>query len=184
MLTKKERAEIATRFISYDGGTLYFTELFECLFNREIPGSTTNKEDTEAVIDRLIDLCDTSNMIELPLDKDGEVIHAGDVVYTSDGEEHKMAGYIMRKNTTEIILSVNSEGTYITTSANKLTHKKPVTIASLVGEIKRVANQEQVERKVYEELFRIAWELERLGDSDDNRIYPSVRPRLATSANG
>ena len=81
MLTKQERAEIATRFITYDGGTLYFAEIFECLFNREIPGSTTTKEDTEAVIDRLIELCDTSNMVELPVDKDGEVIRIGDTVY-------------------------------------------------------------------------------------------------------
>lgn len=167
MLTKEERAKIATRFISYDGGTLYFAELFECLFNREIPGSTTTKEDTEAVIDRLIDLCDTSNMVELPLDKDGEVIHIGDVVYTSDGEEHKMAGYIMRKNTTEIILSVNSEGTYITTSANKLTHKKPVTIASLVGEIRHLLTTEDISDELSDKIWELTNLVEMSGDNND-----------------
>lgn len=109
ILTKEERAAIAERVISYDGGVLTWTSLYECLLDAPITGDVSLEEDSKYVIDCLVDLCDTSNMIELPLDKDGEVIHIGDVVYTSDGEEHKMAGYIMRKNTTEIILSVNSE---------------------------------------------------------------------------
>lgn len=67
MLSKEERNAIAERFISYDGNKLYFAELFKCLFGREV------------------DLCDTSNMLELPLDKDGEVIHIGDTLFDNDG---------------------------------------------------------------------------------------------------
>lgn len=104
MLTKQERAEIATRFISYSGGPLYFAELFECLFNREIPGSTTTKEDTEAVIDRLIDLCDTSNMMELPVDRDGEYIRIGDTVYDEEATEYKAVGYSTHSAGTNIIV--------------------------------------------------------------------------------
>ena len=168
MLTKKERAAIAARVASYDGGILTWNRLYECLLDAPITGDVSVEEDSKYVIDCIIDLCDTSNMIELPLDKDGEVIHAGDVVYTSDGEEHKMAGYIMRKNTTEIILSVNSEGTYITTSANKLTHKKPVTIASLVGEIRRILSQNTIMNKeATSKLWEIVDQIEMLGDSDD-----------------
>lgn len=168
MLTKEERAKIATRFISYDGGTLYFAELFECLFNREIPVSTTNKEDTEAVIDRLVDLCDTSNMLELPVDKDGEVIRAGDTVYDKDGDVAEVGGYYYNNDTCKIIIPYGQNGCYINVLPNELTHKKPVTIASLASDIKCVANQGQVDRKVYEELFRIAWALEKLGGSDDD----------------
>ena len=168
MLTKQERAEIATRFISYDGGTLYFAELFECLFNREIPGSTTTKEDTEAVIDRLIDLCDTSNMVELPRDKDGEVIRVGDVVYDEDNNKHRVKGYSYGKGNWKIIISLGSNGYLTNALPNKLTHKNPVTIASLVEQIRYVINSEEyVYPKSYIKLLNIANQLERLGDSDD-----------------
>lgn len=168
MLTKEERAAIAERTRPFNGNSLCYSDIYRCLFGVEVPGDTSFEEDSKAMVTRIIDLCDTSNMIELPVDKDGKVIHIGDVVYTSDGEEHKMAGYIMRKNTTEIILSVNSEGAYITTSTNNLTHKKPVTIASLVKELKDViGNEDDMSLFAVKKLSRIADQLERLGDSDD-----------------
>ena len=37
-------------------------------------------EDADKIADVILDLCDTSNMIELPLDKDGKVINIGDKV--------------------------------------------------------------------------------------------------------
>ena len=169
MLTKQERAEIATRFITCDGGTLYFAELFECLFNREIPSSTTTKEDTEAVIDRLIDLCDTSNMIELPVDKDGEVIRIGDVVYDNNGEEYKVTGYKTLFEDTNITLSNGSEVAYTEKYPHNLTHKEPVTVKLLAQRIKRVLGDEASSIGVvpHIELRRIAKQLESLGDSDD-----------------
>lgn len=170
MLTKQEREEIAERFRNYDKAeyvTLY-SGMYDGLLGEHVPKETTVKKDRMELARRILELCDTSNMLELPVDKDGEVIHIGDVVYTSDGEEHKMAGYIMRKDTTEIILSVNSEGTYITTSANKLTHKKPVTIASLVKELTDiVAADYGTPMVVKRKLSDIADQLKRLGDSDD-----------------
>ena len=166
MLTKEEREATIERIKSYGDSDLSFYKL---LFGSRAPYAMQYTEYLKALKDRVFDLCDTSNMIELPLDKDGEVIHIGDVVYTSDGEEHKMAGYIMRKNTTEIILSVNSEGTYITTSANKLTHKKPITIASLVSEIRRTLSQNTImDKEATSKLLEITDQLEKLGDSDDD----------------
>lgn len=168
MLTKEERAAIAERARPFNGNSLCYSDIYRCLFGVEVPGDTSFEEDSKAMVTRIIDLCDTSNMIELPVDKDGKVIHIGDVVYTSDGEEHKMAGYIMRKNTTEIILSVNSEGAYITTSTNNLTHKKPVTIASLAKELTDiVAADYGTPMVVKRKLSDIAEQLESLGDSDD-----------------
>lgn len=170
MLTKQEREEIAERFRNYDKAeyvTLY-SGMYDGLLGEHVPKETTVKKDRMELASRILDLCDTSNMVELPLDKDGKVIHIGDVVYTSDGEEHKMAGYIMRKNTTEIILSVNSEGTYITTSANNITHKKPVTIASLIKELTDiVAADYGTPMVVKRKLSDIADQLKKLGDSDD-----------------
>ena len=167
MLTKEERDKIAERVLSFNEDYLCYADIYECLFGERPRYSALSEEYDKAITSRLIDLCDTSNMIELPVDKDGEVIHAGDVVYTSDGEEHKMAGYIMRKNTTEIILSVNSEGTYITTSANKLTHKRPVTIASVRKQLKHVLDKGEMTSWSMAKLFDIAEQLEMLSDSDD-----------------
>lgn len=169
MLTKEERAEIAARFVSYDGGTLYFAELFECLFNREIPSSTTTKEDTKAVIDRLIDLCDTSNMIELPRDKDGIPFKKGDTVYESDGTEHKVDGYMFTRCDTKILSVADSIGSsYVAFQADELTHKKPVTIASITERIREIAsNDDDISYCTSSELVRIADQLEKLGDSDD-----------------
>lgn len=106
-------------------------------------------------------------MIELPLDKDGQVIQVGDTVYIGDGIKYEVAGYMMRGNGTEVILAAGAEPVYTKEPANDITHKKPATNKSLASDIKRIANQGQVDRNVYEELFRIAWALESLGDSDD-----------------
>ena len=168
MLTKQERAEIATRFISYDGGTLYFAELFECLFNREIPGSTTNKEDTEAVIDRLSDLCDTSNMLELPVDKDGEVIRIGDTVYDED-TKYSVIGYDISEGEFNIVLEISKNGIQLSEAADNLTHKQPVTIKSLAARIRDVLKNDYSEMSPYtsRELVHIANDLERLGDNNE-----------------
>ena len=167
MLTKQERAAIAARFVSYDDGTLYFAELFECLFNREIPGNTTTKEDTEAVIDRLIDLCDTSNMVELPRDKDGEVIRVGDTVYDEDGEEGKVGGYYCNNGNWKIIIPYGENGCFINVRPNEISHKKSVTIVSLNERLRHVLDKGQMSAWSMAELCDIADDLEMLGDSDD-----------------
>ena len=165
MLTKQERAAIAERIKSI--GYVDEKTFYESIVGKCIPSTTSYSEDLKTIFRVVLDLCDTSNMIELPVDKDGEVIHTGDVVYTSDGEEHKMAGYIMRKNTTEIILSVNSEGTYITTSANKLTHKKPETIASLVSKIRHLLTTEDISDELSDKIWELTDLVEISGDNND-----------------
>lgn len=168
MLTKEERAAIAERFISYDGNKLYFAELFKCLFGREIPRDATTKGSAKTVIDRLIDLCDTSNMIELPVDKDGEVIRVGDTVYIGDGIKYEVAGYMMRGNSTEVILAAGAEPVYTKESANDITHKRPVTIASVRKQLKHVLDKGEMTSWSMAKLFDIVDQLESLGDSDAN----------------
>lgn len=165
MLTKEERAEITERLKNFDCKSLW--GLYKEIIGEEEPGDTSYREDVETFCKSLIDLCDTSNMLELPLDKDGEVIRVGDTVYVDDDVKYEVAGYMMRGNSKDVILAVGAEPVYTKEPANKLTHKKPATNKSLASDIKRIANQGQVERKVYEELFRIAKALEKLGDSDD-----------------
>mgnify|MGYP000437806612 CR=1 FL=1 len=167
MLTKEERAEIAERFISYDGNKLYFAELFKCLFGREIPRDATTKGSAKTVIDRLIDLCDTSNMVELPLDKDGEVIHINDVIYDNSGEEYQVE--CIKFFDIGAGVAIRNDDDYTITQPGRITHKNPVTAKSLAQRIKHVLEDEATSIGVnpYVELGRIAEQLESLGDSND-----------------
>ena len=166
MLTKEERAAIAERLRS----TYYITNstLFKALTGEEELIDTDQVKEL-CVIGRVIfDLCDTSNMIELPIDKDGEVIKVGDTVYVDDDVKYKVVGYMMRGNGTEVILAAGAEPVYTKEPASKLTHKKPVTIASLVKELTDIVAADYgtpmvVKRKISE----IADQLESLGDSND-----------------
>lgn len=166
MLTKEERAAIAERAnecIEVCGS------LYEVLFGCPSACNTTYEEDMKKLLARIVDLCDTSNMIELPLDKDGEVIRIGDTVYGSDGEEYKVTGYKTLFEDTNITLSNGSEVAYREMYPHKLTHKNPVTVKLLAQRIKRVLGDEASSIGVvpHIELRRIAKQLESLGDSDD-----------------
>lgn len=167
MLTKEERTAIAERFISYDGNKLYFADLFKCLFGREIPRDATTKGSAKTVIGCLIDLCDTSNMLELPVDKDGEVIRIGDTVYDCECTKYEVVGHSSSSN---VLLSAGRELICFKKPANELTHKEPVTVKLLAQRIKRVLGDEATSIGVvpHIELRRIAKQLESLGDSDDD----------------
>ena len=170
MLTKQEREEIAERFRNYDKAeyvTLY-SGMYDGLLGEHVPKETTVKKDRMELASRILELCDTSNMIGLPLDKDGEVIKVGDTVYVDDDVKYKVAGYMMRGNGTEVILAAGAEPVYTKEPANNITHKKPVTIASLVGEIRRTLSQNTIMNKeTTAKLWEITDQIEMLGDSDD-----------------
>lgn len=170
MLTKEERTAIAERLISYDGGVLTWTSLYECLLDAPITGDVSLEEDSKYVIDCLVDLCDTSNMVELPVDKDGIPFKKGDTVYESDGTEHKVDGYAFTRCDTKILFVVDPiKNSYVVLEADELTHKKPITIASLVGEIRRTLSQNTIMNKeATSKLLEITDQLEKLGDSDDD----------------
>lgn len=167
MLTKEERAAIAERAnecVEVCGS------LYEVLLGHRSPWNTTYEKDMEKLLARIIDLCDTSNMLELPLDKDGEVIRVGDTVYIGDGIKYEVAGYMMRGNGTEVILAACAESVYTKEPANNITHKQPVTIKSLAARIRNVLKNDYSEMSSYtsHELVHIANDLESLGDSDDD----------------
>lgn len=167
MLTKENRAVIAERLNNYDYESLW--GLYRELIGVEEPEDTTYKEDVEAFCKSLIDLCDTSNMIELPLDKNGEVIRIGDTVYDSVGDEYKVTGYKTLFEDTNITLSNGSEVAYTEMYPHKLTHKQPVTIKSLAQRIRDVLRNDHSEMSPYtsRELVHIANDLERLGDNNE-----------------
>ena len=169
MITKEEREEIAERFRNYDKAeyiTLY-SGMYDGLLGEHVPKKTTVKKDRMELASRILELCDTSNMLDLPLDKDGEVICPGDTVYVDDDVKYEVAGYMMRGNSTKVILAAGAEPVYTKESANNITHKKPVTTAALSEQIRNVIDKGQMTAWSMAKLFDIAEQLESLCDSDD-----------------
>lgn len=164
MLTKEERAAIAERA---NRAKYSMDSIFEILHGYSSPEYMSLKDDFIAMVIRVLDLCDTSNMVELPVDKDGEVIHIGDTVYDSDGDEYKVTGYKTLFEDTNIFLSNGSEPVYATVLAHYVTHKQLVPIGALVERIKNVMNDDSTTVWAYDELDDIATQLEHLGDNDE-----------------
>lgn len=164
MLTKEERTAIAERA---NECVAVCGSLYEVLLGHRSACNTTYEEDMKKLLARIIDLCDTSNMLELPLDKDGEVIRVGDTVYIGDGIKYEVAGYMMRGNSTEVILAAGAEPVYTKEPANNITHKKPVTIASLVSEIRCILAKEDISEELSEKIWTLTDLIEMSGDSDD-----------------
>lgn len=164
MLTKEERAATIERIKSYGDSDLPFYKL---LFGSRAPYAMQYTEYLKALKDRIIDLCDTSNMIELPLDKDGEVIQVGDTVYIGDGIKYEVAGYMMRSNGTEVILAAGAEPVYTKEPANDITHKKPETIASLVSKIRNLLTTEDISDELSDKIWELTDLVEMSGDNND-----------------
>lgn len=164
MLTKQEREATIERIKSYGDSDLPFYKL---LFGSRAPYAMQYTEYLKALKARIIDLCDTSNMIELPLDKDGEVIRAGDTVYDKDGDVAEVGGYYYNNGTCKIIIPYGQNGCYINVLPNELTHKKPATIASINEQLRHVLDKGHMSAWSMAKLFEIVEQLESLGDSDD-----------------
>lgn len=164
MLTKEERTAIAERA---NECVAVCGSLYEVLLGHRSACNTTYEEDMKKLLARIVELCDTSNMIELPVDKDGEVIRIGDTVYDCECTKYEVAGHSSSSN---VLLSAGRELICFKKPANELTHKEPVTVKLLAQYIKRVLGDEATSIGVvpYIELRRIAKQLESLGDSDDD----------------
>lgn len=88
MLTRQERQEIVERAKECKKEE----ELNWDQFSYVLLGIQSWRNDEE-LLDRIVELCDTSNMIGLPLDKDGEVIRIHDVVYDNTGMEREVSEF-------------------------------------------------------------------------------------------
>lgn len=171
MLTKEEREGIAKR-LNYCGDTDYYS------FYRAVTGhSTTTRitldEDVEELEKVISNLCDTSNMVELPLDKDSQVIHIGDTVFDDYGSKWVVNGIDFKSN--GVLIDVFLDGNCTKFLPYELTHKQPVTIESLAERVRDVLENTDVvdalddsrTGKFYDELLAICGELERLSDNDE-----------------
>lgn len=140
MLTKEERKAIAER-ISEEFDYTENDEVYEALIGEEIPGNTTWETDCEVVRDRLIELCDTPNMVELPFDKDGQVIKVGDTVYNKNMSKCCVTGIeYMAVNSVCIRCFETSTLDSITYLPNQLTHTPVSETEQLAKAIKNAVD--------------------------------------------
>lgn len=112
-------------------------------------------------------------MVELPLDKDGKVIHIGDTVFDDCGSEWVVSDISFKSN--GVIIDTFLDGEYGRFLPSGLTHKQPATIESLAERVRDVLENTDVvdalddsrTGKFYDELLAICGELERLSDNDE-----------------
>ena len=162
MLTRQERQEIAERAKACRKEE----ELNWDQFSYVLLGIQRWRNDDE-LLDRTVDLCDTSNMLELPLDKDGKVIHVGDIVYYGS-TIYMVKKIIYNGNKWEIQFFDDKLCISIYAEPNDLTRKKPVTIASLAEQIRDILDDDDdISAWTFSQFAHIADQLEQLGDSDD-----------------
>ena len=166
MLTKKERETIAERLRNCNEADYY--DFYEAVTGEKTTKYISLDKDVDNIANVILDLCDTSNMIELPLDKDGKVIHVGDIVYYGS-TIYMVKKIIYNGNEWEIQFFDDRLCISIYAEPNDLTHKQPVTAKSLAQRIRDVLRNDHSEMSPYtsRELVHIANDLERLGDSND-----------------
>lgn len=163
MLTKQARAEIAKRAKKFS--LLDIESVYKIFFGKKPPMSTTYQEDSEAVIPLLVDLCDTSDMLELPIDKNSVPIHIGDTVWCN-GEKETVKAIEIRDSETRIHFVVPL-GCESWSSPELITHAEPISdhesIARAIEDITHCLNDAAASLKLQD----IAMELRKLGDGNE-----------------
>lgn len=165
MLTKQEREAIAERA---NECVAVCGSLYEVLLGHRSAGNTTYEEDMNKLLARIIDLCDTSNMIELPVDKDGEPIHIGDVLYDDDGREISVSSIRYSEEYNAVITCYGEKfaGTY---TGAQLTHKTSVTVQTISERMQSVIDEYKItdSSNLGEKLLNISDQLKELAGKDD-----------------
>ena len=164
MLTKEERAAIAERVRKVSVTDRY--GVYRAVTGKSVLDCSPAPATLHDMSRVILELCDTSNMIELPRDKNGEVIHVGDTVYAGD-REFTVDGFIFNDSGV-IVRAIHTKLSALNfCKPDELTHKKPVTIASLNEQLRHVLDKGHMSAWSMAKLFDIADQLESLGDSDD-----------------
>lgn len=167
MLTKEERNAIAERLHEYE--YIYDEVLYKILFGCNASEDATIYDNNRAVQRRIRDLCDTSNMVELPVDKDGEVIHIGDTVYDDDGAEITVYSIRFNKSRNNVVITCEGSDFVCTYSADNLTRKNPVSVQSISKRMQGVLEDYlfSVDSDLHTELVSIADQLKELAGKDE-----------------
>lgn len=164
-MTKAERAGIVERIKRYDGDSDPF---YYILFGYPSACDMPYEKYKEEILMRIYKLCDTSNMVELPLDRNGEVINIGDIVYEEPAK---------RKLTVTCLQYCDGDWVVNTSSSNgpesyfpqDLTHKEFTSIFILAEQVRDIAedNKNSLNQKIYDNLCNISDKLKKLSDDYD-----------------
>lgn len=165
MLTKQKRAAIAYRI--KDINVFNDRTFYTAITGKRVPEETSYRQDLGTIAQVILDLCDTSNMVELPTDKNDEIIRVSDVVYVGD-REFTVHGFIFNDSNVTVRVVHTELSALNFYKPNELTHKRPVTIESLVERFKRVLEKGEMSYWAVGEICDIVDQLEKLGDSDAN----------------
>lgn len=167
MLTKEERAAIAERANECVAvcGSLYVV-----LLGHPSACNATYEEDMKKLLARIIDLCDTSNMVELSMDKDGAVIRIGDVVYDDFGMEREVSEF--RFLFDGACIYARTDDSYDMFRPDELAHKATTTITENIeafNEAVKVTAQyvEASMNECVDAMKKLAEVFNRVVDSDD-----------------
>lgn len=165
MLTKAERAGIIERTKRYDGEDDPF---YYILFGYSSPCNMPYKERKEEILNRIFNLCDVSNMIELPLDKDGEVIRVGDTVY-EEPAKGKLTVTCLQYCDGDWVVNTSSSRGLECYFPQDLTHKEFISAFILAEQVKDIAedNKNSLNQKIYDNLCNISEQLKKLSDDYD-----------------
>ena len=164
MLTKQEREKIAEGAKeSIDSINVW--DPYYILTGNHIPKDTSIRGDRKKMASIILDLCDTSDMMELPRDKDGKVIHIGDTVWC-DGEKETVKAIEIRDSEARIHFVVPL-GCESWSSPELITHAEPISeYERIAQEIEEIADANK--GSVTEEDLRlVAEEIRELGESDE-----------------
>ena len=163
MLSKQERKEIVERL--KDHKCFNYVEFYEAITGKEIQRETSRVEDITVMSRVILDLCDTSNMMELPRDKNGEVIHIGDTVWCS-GEKETVKAIEIRDSEARIHF-VAPLGCESWSSPELITRAEPISeyesIARAIEDITHCLSNAAASLKLQD----IAMEIRELGDDND-----------------
>lgn len=166
MLTKQEREEIVKRVKDeLDRDYVDYADFCEAITGKGVSIGKPFDYYNRMIFSVVLDLCDTSDMVELPRDKDGKVIHIGDTVWCS-GEKETVKAIEIRDSEARIHFVVPL-GCESWSSPELITHAEPISeyesIARAIEDITHCLNDAAASLKLQD----IAMELRKLGDDND-----------------
>lgn len=163
MLTKQERAAITERLRDCPEADYY--SFYEAMTGAETTKNTPLDEDIDKISDIILDLCDVSSMVELPLDKNDEIIHIGDVMYDGFNRTVVVSSIEYKENERNVFVKAHDHKADVTITylPKRLIHKNIDKHEQLAEKLDAITYKDITDGIVAYRLFEIADELRELG---------------------
>lgn len=171
MLTKQEREEIVKRAKDeLDKDEIDYADLYAAITGKYLSIGKPFGYYSRIMLSVILDLCDTSDMMELPRDKNGVPIHIGDTVWC-DGDKYQVAS--IRYDTSglfDVEVYIRSAAEMFRAfwrSPKTVTHIEPISDHERIAqEIEDIANANKG-TATEEDLRLVAEEIRELGESNE-----------------